>query len=115
MDYFDYRDGRLFCEGVDIAQIAEEVGTPAYIYSGGTLLHHYGAMAEAFAPLDPLICFAVKALGNVHILKAGWNDLFEEHFTRFDGQGGSHDDIVDAAGILVHEATKPRGGIISLD
>ncbi len=94
MDYFNYRDGRLFCEGVDIAQIAAEVGTPAYIYSGATLLHHYGAMAEAFAPVNPLICFAVKSLANVHVLKllaaegAGFDIITGGDLARVQAAGG---------------------------
>ena len=69
MDYFEYRDGRLFCESVAVAEVAAEVGTPVYVYSAATLLHHYNAMAEAFAPVSPMICFSIKSLANVHILK----------------------------------------------
>ena len=69
MDHFHYTDGRLHCEQVPIAQIAEEVGTPAYVYSAATLLHHYDAVAKAFAALDPIICYSIKSCANQHICK----------------------------------------------
>jgi len=69
MDDFQYRDGQLFCEGVDVADIAADAGTPVYVYSAATLLGHYNRIAEAFRELRPRICFSVKALGNIHVLK----------------------------------------------
>ncbi len=69
MDHFAYKSGTLFCEDVDVAELAAEVGTPAYVYSSATLRHHYVALAEAFAPLDPMICFAVKSLSNLAVLR----------------------------------------------
>jgi diaminopimelate decarboxylase len=69
MDYFAYRDGRLACEGVDVESIAHAVGTPTYVYSAATLTLHVKRLAEAFAPIDPLMCFAVKCCPNVHVLR----------------------------------------------
>jgi len=69
MDHFEYRNGSLFCEQVEVSKIAAEVGTPAYIYSSATLLHHYNAIADAFAELQPTICYSIKSLANVNILK----------------------------------------------
>ncbi len=69
MDHFEYRDGSLFCEEVPVADIAVQAGTPLYLYSTATLLHHYRALADAFAKLKPTICFSIKSLANVHILK----------------------------------------------
>jgi len=69
MDYFRYQQGELFCEDVAAAQLAQRFGTPLYVYSAATLRHHYRAMAEAFAPLRPTICFSVKSLSNIHILR----------------------------------------------
>ncbi|MBL7221105.1 MAG: diaminopimelate decarboxylase [Phycisphaerae bacterium] len=69
MDHFEYRNGSLFCEQVAVSDIVAEVGTPAYIYSSATLLHHYNAIAEAFAELNPTICYSIKSLANVNILK----------------------------------------------
>ncbi|MHC4982856.1 MAG: diaminopimelate decarboxylase [Planctomycetota bacterium] len=69
MDYFEYRNGSLCCEDLRVADIAAEVGTPVYIYSAATLLEHYRRLAEAFAELKPTICYSIKSLANVHILK----------------------------------------------
>ncbi len=69
MDHFEYRDGELYCEQVRVAEIAAAAGTPVYIYSAATLLHHYRALASAFAPLGATLCYSVKSLANLHILK----------------------------------------------
>jgi diaminopimelate decarboxylase len=66
---FRYRDGKLHCENVDLAQVADELGTPLYVYSAGTILDHYNRLVAALAPLDHLICYAVKANSNRAILK----------------------------------------------
>jgi diaminopimelate decarboxylase len=67
--FFHYRDGRLHCEEVDLARVAEKFGTPLYVYSAGTILDHYTRLDAALAPLDHLICYAVKASSNRAILK----------------------------------------------
>ena len=69
MDFFEYRNGSLCCEDVPVAEIAASAGTPVYIYSAATLLHHYRALAEAFAELKPTICFSIKSLANLGVLK----------------------------------------------
>jgi len=69
MDHFEYRNGSLFCEQVAVSDIVARVGTPAYIYSSATLLHHYNAIAEAFSELNPTICYSIKSLSNVNVLK----------------------------------------------
>jgi diaminopimelate decarboxylase len=66
---FRYRDGKLYCEDVDLARAAEEFGTPLYIYSASTIVDHYARLDAAFAPLDHLICYAVKANSNRAVLK----------------------------------------------
>jgi diaminopimelate decarboxylase len=66
---FRYRDGKLHCEDVDLARVAQELGTPTYVYSAGTILDHYTRFDAALAPLDHLICYAVKANSNRAILK----------------------------------------------
>jgi len=66
---FHYRDGHLFCEDVDLTRTAEKFGTPLYIYSTATLLDHYTRLDAALAPLDHLICYAVKANSNRAILR----------------------------------------------
>src|SRR5947209_9890021 len=69
MDFFNYKDGELFCEDVPAEQIAREVGTPAYVYSKATLLHHYRQVADAFAPVRATICYSIKSNGNLNLLK----------------------------------------------
>src|SRR5437016_8980934 len=69
MHSFRYRDGQLHCEDVDLALVAEKFGTPLYVYSAGTILDHYTRLDAALAPLDHLICYAVKANSNRAILK----------------------------------------------
>src|SRR5436190_2672636 len=68
MHSFHYRDGHLYCEGVDLTRIAREFGTPTYVYSAETILDHYARLDAALASLDHLICYAVKANSNGAIL-----------------------------------------------
>ena len=70
MDHFIYRNGALYCEEVPVEHIVSAVGTPVYIYSRATLLAHYQRVAQAFSPLNPLICYSIKSCGNLAILKA---------------------------------------------
>ncbi len=79
MNYFTYRDGRLFAEDVAVAEIAEAHGTPCYIYSRATLKRHWRAFDDAFAGRDHLICYAVKASSNLAIL-----NLFARMGSGFD-------------------------------
>ncbi|WP_322750114.1 MULTISPECIES: diaminopimelate decarboxylase [unclassified Frankia] len=69
MDRFTYRDGVLYVEDVAVEDVAARFGTPVYVYSHGTLVTHLRQVADAFAELAPLICFSVKALSNVHLLR----------------------------------------------
>ncbi len=69
MHSFRYRDGQLHCEDVEVGRVAEKFGTPLYVYSAGTILDHYRRLDAALAPLDHLICYAVKANSNRAILK----------------------------------------------
>jgi diaminopimelate decarboxylase len=70
MDYFDYRSGELYAEGVPVQRIAREVGTPAYIYSLATLRRHYRVFDEAFGQSAHIVCFSVKANSNIAVLRA---------------------------------------------
>ncbi|MBF0297006.1 MAG: diaminopimelate decarboxylase [Magnetococcales bacterium] len=70
MDHFRYQENRLYCEQVPLDRIAEEVGTPFYCYSEATLEHHYDVFRKAFAAIDPLICYSVKANGSLAVLDA---------------------------------------------
>ncbi|HPD14120.1 MAG TPA: diaminopimelate decarboxylase [Planctomycetota bacterium] len=68
-DTFTYRGGHLVCEERDAADIAREVGTPCYVYSRQAIEGNYLALAHAFAPAAPLICYSVKANSNLSILR----------------------------------------------
>lgn len=77
MDHFTYQSAsrfgepvaRLTGETVPIDAIADAVGTPCYVYSARTMMDHAARFADAFAPIDPLLCYAVKACSNIEILK----------------------------------------------
>ena len=69
MDCFNYRNGRLECEDLTAAELAERFETPLYVYSQRTFLEHYARLSRAFAPLDPLICFSIKSCQNIHICR----------------------------------------------
>ena len=68
MHHFHYRGGALNAEDVDLAALADEVGTPFYCYSTATLERHYRVFADAFAGVDALVCYAVKANSNQAVL-----------------------------------------------
>ncbi len=69
MNHFDYRDGVLHAEAVNLATLAEAVGTPFYCYSTATLERHYRVFTEAFAGADSLVCYAMKANSNQSVLR----------------------------------------------
>ena len=68
MHHFDYRGGVLHAEAVDLNVLAEAVGTPFYCYSTATLERHYRVFAGAFADVDALICYAMKANSNQAVI-----------------------------------------------
>ncbi|MAX25359.1 MAG: diaminopimelate decarboxylase [Phycisphaeraceae bacterium] len=69
MDDFQYRNGQLFAEDVNIDELAAKVGTPMYVYSKKTLLTHFNKLRAAFAAVDPVICYSIKSCGNINLLK----------------------------------------------
>ena len=79
MDHFNFKQGELFCEDVPIKNIAEKFGTPAYVYSKATLLRHLDVYQKSLESLNGIVCFSVKALSNLSILK-----LLDEHGSGFD-------------------------------
>jgi diaminopimelate decarboxylase len=83
MDHFEYRHRVLHCENVPIPAIAATYGTPVYVYSTATLLRHLTQIQEAFAEAKPLICYSVKANGNIHLAR-----LMREHGAGFDVTSG---------------------------
>jgi diaminopimelate decarboxylase len=68
MHHFAYRNGGLHAEAVDLAAIADAVGTPFYCYSTATLERHYRVFADAFADVPSLVCYAVKANSNQAVI-----------------------------------------------
>jgi diaminopimelate decarboxylase len=69
MHYFDYRDGVLSAEAVRLDALAANVGTPFYCYSSATLERHYQVFAGAFADVNALVCYAMKANSNQAVIK----------------------------------------------
>jgi diaminopimelate decarboxylase len=69
MDHFLYRKGILHAEDVPVPEIAAMAGTPVYIYSAATLTRHYHLFTAALTPLPHLVCFSVKALSNLAVLR----------------------------------------------
>jgi diaminopimelate decarboxylase len=68
MHHFQYKDNDLYCENVPVAKIAENIGTPFYLYSHATLTRHFEAFNGAFEGMDRLVCFSAKANTNLAIL-----------------------------------------------
>lgn len=93
MHDFKYQNERLYCEGVDLESLADEVGTPAYVYSSATILNNYRRMAAALAELDCMICYAMKANSNIAVL-----DLLAKEGAGFDIVSGGELFRVLAAG-----------------
>jgi diaminopimelate decarboxylase len=83
MDHFHYRDRILHCEDVPLAELAEKYGTPLFVYSQATLLHHLKQVQTAFAEAAPILCFSIKTNGNIHIAR-----LMREHGSGFDVTSG---------------------------
>jgi diaminopimelate decarboxylase len=69
MHHFAYRDGVLHAEAVNLATLADEVGTPFYCYSTATLERHYKVFAGAFADVPALVCYAMKANSNQAVIR----------------------------------------------
>lgn len=94
MHSFHYENGSLHCEGVDLNALAEEHGTPLYVYSKGTILDHYHRLAAAMSDLDCQICYATKANSNIAILNllaeegAGFDIVSAGELFRVEKAGG---------------------------
>ena len=69
MNHFDYRNGVLHAEAVNLSELADAVGTPFYCYSTATLERHYRVFTEAFAGEKVLVCYAMKANSNQSVLR----------------------------------------------
>ncbi len=94
MSAFDYRDDRLFVEGVALAEIVDAVGSPCYVYSRRTLVEAYRAFVEALGDQPSLVCYAVKANGNLALLAtladlgAGFDIVSQGELERVLAAGG---------------------------
>ncbi len=94
MDHFAYRNRTLYCEDVPVPLLAEEYGTPLYVYSRATLVHHLTAIQTAFAEATPVIAYSVKANGNLALCR-----LMADHGAGFDvTSGGELYRAVEAGG-----------------
>jgi diaminopimelate decarboxylase len=69
MDYFEYHAGRLQAETVDLVEVAQQAGTPCYVYSRATLERHWRVFDETLADHDHLVCYAVKANSSLAVLQ----------------------------------------------
>jgi diaminopimelate decarboxylase len=83
MDHFIYRKRLLHCEEIPVADLAQKYGTPLYVYSQATLLHHLRQLQTAFAEAGPLICYSTKTNANLHIIR-----LMVEHGSGCDVTSG---------------------------
>src|SRR5438477_8367570 len=95
MHDFHYVAGKLYCEGVSIESLVKKFDTPLYVYSQGTLREHFQRLDAMLAPLDHLICYAVKANSNLAVLRAlanlgsGFDIVSEGELGRVIAAGGS--------------------------
>ncbi len=100
MDSFNYKDGRLWAENVDISAHIEEWGTPCYVYSRTTLERHWQAFDSALGTQPHLVCYAVKANSNLAVLNvlaklgSGFDIVSLGELERVLRAGGSADKIV---------------------
>ena len=102
MDHFHYRNRVLHCEEVPVAALAEAYGTPLWVYSKATLLHHLGELQRAFADVQPLICYSLKTNPNLSICRlmgeagAGFDVTSGGELYRALAAGGTGEKIVFA-------------------
>ncbi len=94
MNHFELREGALYAEGVPLSRIAEEVGTPTYVYSTATLTRHLAVVQQAFASRPTLACFSVKACSTLSVLK-----LFAKAGAGFDIVSGGELERVRRVGV----------------
>jgi diaminopimelate decarboxylase len=93
MDHFHYVDGHLYCEDIPVADLADRFGTPLYVYSQAAILGQLKTLQTAFAEVDPLVCYSVKANSNLSILR-----VMAEHGSGFDVVSGGELYRVEIAG-----------------
>ena len=102
MDYFSYKDGRLWAEDVDINANIEQWGTPCYVYSRATSERHWKAFDSALGDRPHLVCYAVKANSNLAVhnilakLGSGFDIVSIGELERVQQAGGNADKMVFA-------------------
>jgi diaminopimelate decarboxylase len=102
MDYFHYANRILHAEEVPVSALAETYGTPLFVYSQRTLLHHLTQLQRAFQAVEPLICYSLKTNGNLHVCRlmreagSGFDVTSGGELYRALAAGGSGDKIVFA-------------------
>lgn len=100
MDFFQYKNNQLYAENLPITQLAQEFGTPLYIYSKATLERHWHAFDNAFGDHPHLICFAVKSNSNIAILQtmaklgSGFDIVSQGELERVLAAGGEASKVV---------------------
>ena len=98
MHGFHYQNGSLFCEQVNLQALAEEHGTPLYVYSAGTIVDHYSRLNAALAGVEHEVAYAVKANSNLSVLR-----LLATHGAGFDiVSGGELFRVIKAGGDPAH-------------
>ncbi|PWI31888.1 diaminopimelate decarboxylase [Vibrio albus] len=114
MDYFNYQDdGQLWAENVAVADLAEQYGTPLYIYSRATFERHWKAFDQAVGNHPHLVCFAVKANGNLGVLNtlarlgSGFDIVSGGELERVIAAGGDPSKVV-FSGVAKTEAEMKR-------
>ena len=109
MDHFAYRNRELFCEDVPVQELAETYGTPLYVYSEATLVHHLTQIQNAFASANPIICYSVKTNGNLSICS-----LMAKHGSGFDDRSRKiaialpYQNALDSKSLCLPFAPSPR-------
>ncbi|HDL5699582.1 TPA: diaminopimelate decarboxylase [Mannheimia haemolytica] len=112
MNHFEYKNNQLFAEEVAIADIIEQYGTPAYVYSRATLERHWHAFNNAFGSHPHLVCFAVKSNSNIALLNvmarlgSGFDIVSQGELERVLAAGGEASKVVFSGVAKSHSEIK---------
>lgn len=100
MNFFQYKHNKLYAEDMPVQQLAEQFGTPLYVYSRATLERHWHAFDSAFGNRPHLICFAVKSCSNIGVLNimaklgSGFDIVSQGELERVLAAGGDASKVV---------------------
>jgi len=100
MNFFQYKNNKLYAEDIPVQQLAEQFGTPLYVYSRATLERHWHAFDSAFGNRPHLICFAVKSCSNIGVLSimaklgSGFDIVSQGELERVITAGGDASKVV---------------------